>query len=220
MNKQICLIEDENDIAEAIRDYLGSKGFDVHIFGSAEEFYETKPDDFVGLYLVDWNLPGEPGIELIKKIRSKDMLSPIFMVSAYNQKDDILEGLKSGADDYITKPFSFEELELKVGNAHTKYSLILKTGANQSDFQLLKEAKAFIKAGQTVNLTAREFIIFENLLSNEGDPLTREDLIKCFDKDDKMTNRNIDVHVFSLRKKIKTVGMQIETVWGKGYKIS
>tara|TARA_B100001971_G_scaffold215182_1_gene259132 strand:- start:75032 stop:75694 length:663 start_codon:yes stop_codon:yes gene_type:complete len=220
MTKEICLIEDEKDIAEAIRDYLGTKDFNVHIFGSAEEFYDGKPEDFVGIYLVDWNLPGEPGIEVIKKIRSKDMLSPIFMVSAYNQKNDILEGLKSGADDYITKPFSFEELEVKIANAHTKYSLVLQAGADKNDFQLLKDAKAFIKGGQTVNLTAREFVIFEGLLGAEGEPLTREDLIKCFDKDDQMTNRNIDVHVFSLRKKLKAVGMRIDTVWGKGYKIS
>lgn len=220
MNKQICMIEDEEEISEAIKEYLMTKDFKVYTFGSAEDFYENKPDDFVGIYLVDWNLPGEPGIELVKKIRTKDMLSPIFMVSAYNQKNDIIEGLKAGADDYITKPFSFEELEIRIENAHTKYSLVLKSGAEKSDFQLLKEAKAFIKGGTTVNLTAREYVIFENLLTSDGDPLTREDLIKCFDKDDKMTNRNIDVHVFSLRKKIKSVGMQIETVWGKGYKIS
>ena len=220
MNKKICLIEDEKDIAEAMKEYLSSKDFEVFTFGSAEDFYSDKPEDFVGIYLVDWNLPGEPGIEVIKKIRAKDMLSPIYMVSAYNQKDDILEGLKAGADDYITKPFSFEELEVKVNNAHTKYALILQSGAAKNDFQLLKEAKAFIKGGQTVNLTAREYVIFESLLDSEGEPLTREDLIKCFDKDDKMTNRNIDVHVFSLRKKLKAVGMQIETVWGKGYKIT
>ena len=220
MNKQICMIEDEEEISETIKEYLNTKDFEVFTFGSAEDFYENKPEDFVGIYLVDWNLPGEPGIELVKKIRSKDMLSPIFMVSAYNQKNDIIEGLKAGADDYITKPFSFEELEVRIENAHTKYSLVLKSGAEKSDFQLLKDAKAFIKGGTTVNLTAREYGIFESLLGNEGQPLTREDLIKCFDKDDKMTNRNIDVHVFSLRKKIKNVDMQIETVWGKGYKIS
>jgi DNA-binding response OmpR family regulator len=169
---------------------------------------------------VDWNLPGEPGIELVKRIRAKDALSPIFMVSGYSKKEDIIEGLKAGADDYITKPFSFEELEVRVKNATTKFGISLSEGASKSDFQLLKDAKAFIKGGVTIGLTAREFVIFESLVQHEGQPLSREDLIKCFDKEDEMTSRNIDVHIFSLRKKIKEVDMKIETVWGKGYKIS
>ncbi len=70
-----------------------------------------------------------------------------------------------------------------------------------------------------MNLTSREFIIFEFLVGKTGEPVTREDLITCFANDAKMTNRNIDVHIFSLRKKLRAVDMQIETVWGKGYKL-
>lgn len=218
--QNICVIEDEKDIRESIKVYMDSKGFKTYVYISIEDFLENSPQDFNGIYLIDWNLPGEPGIELVKKIRSKDALSPIFMVSAYNKKEDIIEGLKAGADDYITKPFSFEELEIRVKNATTKFGIVLSEGASKSDFQLLKDAKAFIKRGITVSLTSREYIIFEKLIQNEGQPMTRENLIECFDKDDKMTSRNVDVHIFSLRKKIKEVDMKIETVWGKGYKIS
>jgi len=218
--KSICIIEDEIDIAESIKSYMETKGFNAIIFESCEDYLKNAPEDFNGIYLIDWNLPGIPGLELVKKIRSKDVLSPVFMVSAYNKKEDIIEGLKAGADDYITKPFSFEELELRVENAMTKFGIALTSGSNKSDFQLIKDASAFIKNGVTVNLTAREFIIFESLINNEGKPQTREDLINCFDKEEKMTSRNIDVHVFSLRKKLKEVELVIETVWGKGYKIN
>jgi DNA-binding response OmpR family regulator len=218
--KNICVIEDEKDIGESIKTYMEAKGFDAYVFQSSEEFLKDGPQDFNGIYLVDWNLPGEPGIELVKKIRSNDALSPIFMVSAYNKKEDIIEGLRAGADDYITKPFSFEELEIRIQNATTKFGIVLSEGIDKSDFQLIKDAKAFIKGGVTVSLTAREYVIFENLVKNEGQPLTREDLITCFDVKDDMTARNIDVHIFSLRKKLKEVDMRIETVWGKGYKIS
>lgn len=217
-SKNICIIEDEKDIVESVKTFMEAAGYNVHSFPSAEDYYLTPPDNFVGVFLIDWNLPGQSGIEVIKKIREDDKISPIFMLSANSQKQDILEGLKAGADDYITKPFSFPELAQRVENAAAKYEIVLNK-SDLEEFRLLPEANAFIKEGQTVNLTSREFVIFEYLVQNSGQPVVREDLIKCFANDEKMTSRNIDVHVFSLRKKLRGVDMTIETVWGKGYKL-
>lgn len=215
---KICIIEDEKDIVDALSTYLEMKGYEISSFNTAEDFYQNHDNEFKGLYLVDWNLPGEPGINIISRIRQKDKFSPIFMVSAYSKNDEILTGLKAGADDYITKPFSLEELHARIENAQTKYAHI-NNEIDSSEFKLLPEASAFIKEGKTVNLTQREFIIFEKLYQEKSDPVTREDLISCFKNDEKMTMRNIDVHVFSLRKKIKEVELYIDTVWGKGYKL-
>lgn len=217
-NGKICIIEDEKDIVDALSTYLEMKGYETTSFNNAEDFYKKHESNFKGLYIVDWNLPGEPGINIISRIRQNDKFSPIFMVSAYSKNDEILTGLRAGADDYITKPFSLEELHARIENAQTKYGHI-NNEIDSSEFKLLPEASAFIKQSKTVNLTQREYIIFEKLYEEKPEPVTREELIQCFKNDEKMTVRNIDVHVFSLRKKIKEVELYIDTVWGKGYKL-
>lgn len=218
-NNWICIIEDEPEINEALTTYLENANYRVESFLSAEQFYENSDPKFRGVFLVDWNLPGEPGINIVAKIREKDKYSPIFMVSAYSQNEDILMGLKAGADDYIAKPFSLDQLLAKVANAQRKLEHINSNIADDG-LKLLPEASSFIKDNKTVSLTRREYIIFEKLFNHQGQPITRDELILCFDKDEKMTVRNIDVHVFSLRKKIKECELIVETVWGKGYKLA
>lgn len=215
----ICIIEDEEEIVEALTTFLESHEYKVISFNNAEDFNNDINPDFKGLYLVDWNLPGEPGISIVSSIRSRDKYSPIFMVSAYTKNDEIITGLKAGADDYITKPFSLEELLIRIQNAHVKFGHI-QEDIISDEFRLLPEASAFIRDGQTVNLTQREFVIFEKLFTEFGKAVTREEIIECFKNDEKITIRNIDVHVFALRKKIKKVELYIDTVWGKGYKLS
>ncbi len=218
MKKNVVIIEDEKEIVEAIKFVLEKNDFEVFGYGSAEEFFSTKSWPSQCVYLVDWNLPGIKGTDIIKTIRLNDKISPIFMVSAYNNKDQVVEGLKSGADDYITKPFNFEELLVRVSNAHSKYNHLQDNLMNVG-IKLIPEAHSVIKDGATVNLTAREFVIFQHLFKKQTDPSSREELISQFEKDMEMTERNIDVHIFSLRKKMTKLNISIETVWGTGYKI-
>lgn len=215
---KICIIEDEKDIADTLVDFFRSQNYEVTFYYNAEEFYNHFNPDFRGLYLVDWNLPGEPGINIISKIRAEDKVSGIFMLSAYSNSSNIMTGLKHGADDYITKPFSLEELLLRVENIQLKIEHVNEK-LSVDEFQLLSEACTFIKSGVTVNLTQREFVIFTKLYSELSKSVTREELIECFDKDQKVTVRNIDVHIFSLRKKIKSVDFLINTIRGQGYKL-
>jgi two-component system, OmpR family, alkaline phosphatase synthesis response regulator PhoP len=218
MEKNVVVIEDEREIIEALKYLLEKHQFIVHGFVSAEEFFSAKnrPDHCV--YLIDWNLPGIKGIAVVKTIRLKDKLSPIFIVSAYNKPDQIIEGLKSGADDYLTKPFNYDELLVRVVNAHSKVSSLQDNLMNVG-LKLIPEANSIIKDGVTVSLTSREFIIFNHLYKNPTVASTREELINQFEKDMEMTSRNIDVHIFSLRKKMNKISIGIETVWGTGYKI-
>jgi two-component system alkaline phosphatase synthesis response regulator PhoP len=218
MKKSIVIIEDEKDIVESLKYLLEKNEFEVTPFLSAEEFFSAKNRPEHCVYLVDWNLPGIKGVDIIKTIRLKDKLSPVFMISAYNKADQIIEGLQSGADDYITKPFNYDELLVRVGNAHSKVSNLQDNLMNVG-LKLIPEAHSVIKDGVTVNLTSREFIIFHHLYKNQNVPSTREELINQFDKDMEMTARNIDVHIFSLRKKMNKINIGIETVWGTGYKL-
>jgi two-component system, OmpR family, alkaline phosphatase synthesis response regulator PhoP len=217
--RSIVIIDDEQEILDSLKYLLEKSEYQVSTFLSAEDFFcSTKPEGH-SIYLVDWNLPGVKGPDIIKSIRLKDKLSPIFMLSAYNQSKQVVEGLQSGADDYITKPFNIDELLVRVGNAHAKIDSMQDNLINVG-LKLIPEAHTIIKDGVTVNLTAREYIIFNHLYVNKDKPNTREEIINQFEKDMEMTIRNIDVHIFALRKKMSKVKIQIETVWGTGYKLS
>lgn len=219
MKKTIVIIEDERDILDGLKQLLERTGFEVFGYYSAEEFFSGKERPEHCVYLFDWNLPGIKGIDIVKTIRSKDKISPIFMMSANNKPDQIIEGLQAGADDYVTKPFNYDELLVRLENAFNKMNNLQDNLMNVG-MKLIPEAHSVMKDGVTVNLTAREFVIFQHLYQHPNQPATREELINQFDRDMDMTTRNIDVHVFSLRKKMNKIQVGIETVWGTGYKIN
>ena len=215
--KKICIIEDELDISETLKLYLEEFGYEVSTFANATDFFSNFDANFKGLYLIDWNLPDMPGTQIIQRIREQDKVSPIFMVSAYSRQEEVIEGLKSGADDYIKKPFNYDELLVRINNANTKFNFV-NNELDPSQLKLIPEARSFVFQGKTVNLTAREFIIFDQLYQRKSHPISREELVKQF-SDEEVTPRNIDVHIFSLRKKIRTADLEINTVWGHGYQL-
>jgi DNA-binding response OmpR family regulator len=216
--KSVVVVEDEQDIASSLKYFLEKNDIDVVTFGSAEEFFAAKnvPDQCI--YLVDWNLPGIKGIDIIKTLRLRDKLSPLFMLSANIESAQIIEGLQAGADDYITKPFNYDELLIRIKNALTKFGN-LKDNMLNVGLKLIPEAHSVMMDGVTVSLTSREFIIFQHLHNHRNAPSTREELINQFENDSEMTARNIDVHIFSLRKKMNKIKIGIETVWGTGYRL-
>lgn len=218
MKKNIVIIEDERDILDALKQLLERNGFGVHGYLTAEDFFSAKDRPDQAVYLFDWNLPGIKGIDIVKTIRSKDKISPIFMMSANNKADQIIEGLQAGADDYVTKPFNYDELLVRLENAFKKMHNLSDNLMNVG-LKLIPEAHSVMKDGVTVNLTSREFVIFHHLYKHQTNASTREELIGQFEKDMEMTTRNIDVHIFSLRKKMSKINIGIETVWGTGYKI-
>jgi DNA-binding response OmpR family regulator len=216
--KSVVVVEDEQDIASSLKYFLEKNDIGVVTFGSAEEFFAAKnvPDQCI--YLVDWNLPGIKGIDIIKTLRLRDKLSPLFMLSANIESAQIIEGLQAGADDYITKPFNYDELLIRIKNALTKFGN-LKDNMLNVGLKLIPEAHSVMMDGVTVSLTSREFIIFQHLHNHRNAPSTREELINQFENDSEMTARNIDVHIFSLRKKMNKIKIGIETVWGTGYRL-
>lgn len=216
--KTVYVIGNEQKNRESMMESLSKEGYEVRGFESSQDFYQNKDDNFQGLYIIDWNLPDEPGIEIVSNIRKKDGLSPIFMLSKFTENQDILEGLTRGADDYIKKPYFLEEVVQKAKNSLRKMSLCNINDESEGKIRLLPEASSFLKDNLTVSLTKREFIIFSFLYGKLEKPVSRDQLISQF-SDEKMTDRNIDVHIFSLRKKIKAANIVVETVWGLGYKL-
>ena len=216
--KTVYVIGNEKQNRESIIESLSKEGYEVRGFSTSQEFYQNKDDNFKGLYIIDWNLPDEPGIEIVSNIRKKDGLSPIFMLSKFIENQDMLEGLSRGADDYIKKPYFIDEIVQKAKNSLKRLSLSSAALESDGKIRLLPEASSFLKGNFTISLTKREFIIFSYLYGKLEKPVSRKELISQF-SDEKMTDRNIDVHIFSLRKKIKPAGVSVETVWGMGYKL-
>jgi DNA-binding response OmpR family regulator len=216
--KTVYVIGNEQENRESIIESLSKEGYEVRGFSTSQDFYQNKDDNFKGLYIIDWNLPDEPGIEIVSNIRKKDGVSPIFMLSKFLENQDMLEGLSRGADDYIKKPYFIDEIVQKAKNSLKRLSLCNAPEESNGKIRLLPEASSFLKDNFTISLTKREFIIFSYLYGKLEKPVSREELISQF-SDEKMTDRNIDVHIFSLRKKIKPASVSVETVWGMGYKL-
>jgi DNA-binding response OmpR family regulator len=219
--KTIVIIEDEIEIIEILNHTFNKDGFEVLAYSNAEDFISDRNRPLQCIYLIDWNLPGIQGIDIVKMIRRIDKSSPLFMMSANSRPDHIILGLQAGADDYIVKPFNYNELLIRVRNAQIKINNMQSTMIN-SGLKILPEANCIIVDGKTLSFTAREFLIFQHLYSMKNIETNRSDIIELFDKEENIQNRNIDVHVFSLRKKFlqNNININIMTVWGKGYKLT
>lgn len=214
---KICLIDDEQSILDVLESYLEAKGHQVVSFSNPMTFLDNKGQfDDVEAFLVDWKLPGIEGIEIVKQIRSENKYVPIFMLTACDSEEDIIKGIESGADDYITKPCNLKELYARLNNALVKYDHLDK---DDKDLKVIEEGNLVMFKGRSVSLTTREFTIFKSLLNNEGKPVARESLLSTLDQDNQMIKRNIDVHVFSLRKKLHEISLKVVTVRGVGYKL-
>jgi two-component system response regulator PhoP len=217
----IVIIEDEKGIIEVLSHLLGKEGFTVRAYSTAEDFISDRDRPLSCIYLIDWNLPGIQGIDILKMIRRSDKYSPLFMMSAYIRPEQIIQGLEAGADDYILKPFNKDELLVRLKNAQIKASH-MRARMIDSGLKILPEAHCIIIDGKTLSFTAREFLIFDYLYSRKNSEVNRSEIIALFDKDEKIQNRNIDVHIFSIRKKIakNKYHLDIVSVWGKGYMLT
>ena len=222
----VLVIEDEQDIRDLIRFQLSSEGHQVVMAESVDKAMELmERHEKIDLFIVDWMLPGVmSGLEFIKKLRlqKKFIETPIIMITALSQADNIVAGLDAGADDYMTKPFDLNVLQARV---RVQLRNNLKTGKNASDlldFGLLKIeiSKCRVTVGkEEIQLTSTEFKILTILAQKPGHVFTREQFINNIQGENIfVTGRTIDTHMAGLRKKIGEPANLIETIRGIGYK--
>ena len=217
--KNFIVIEDDVLMARQMKLLLEMENYKVHVYHSAEDYLlnsETSPETPY-IYLVDLNLPGLAGSELVKVIRYKDKVAPIFMLSGSTLDAHVRQCLEAGADDIILKPFNPEHLLLKIKNARLRLQFFLKSNM---DFgvKIVPEARVIFRDGVKMQLTSKEFLIVEQLIASPDLIHTRESLMKTMG--DNMTERLIDVHVSSVRRKLVKLNMGIQTLRGRGYRIS
>lgn len=220
---KILLIEDEEDIASLIKLQAELADYKVHIESDGLNGLIAVERERPDVVVLDIMLPGLNGLDVCRKIRSNPELNgiPIIIISAKSEELDVVLGLELGADDYVAKPFSLKVLfsrikaVLRRGKETEKESKILTFG----DFVMEVDRYLLRKKDKAITLTLSEFGILRRLLMNRGKVLTRNQLLDDVQNDDAfIIDRNIDVHIAALRKKLGPHFDGIETVRGVGYR--
>ena len=227
--QHILVIEDDPDIRELIGYNLKREGFQTTLCTNGREGLLVAQSKVVDLIILDLMMPELNGIEVCKRLREnpEKRAIPIIMLTAKSEETDIVFGLGVGADDYMTKPFSFKELVARVYTRLRNYAPVPVTQIDSSDENVLHQgdveidrARFHIKVcGTQVPMTLAEFRLFDALVSRPGIVLSRDRLLDAVTGGEGvLIDRNIDVHVRSIRKKLGESRDLIETVRGLGYK--
>lgn len=216
---RILLVEDDTTISQMLSAYIEREGFEIvvaHDGNQAVELFATKPD----LVILDINLPGKTGFELIPLFRVNST-SPILMLSARSSEDDKVRCLELGADDYVPKPFSARELLARI-QRHLERSGSRKASAAELRLGNVVVIPSSLRAelhGVEVKLTKTEFEILAHLLAHVGEVVERTTLMKeIIGYERYLSDRTIDTHIKNLRKKFEGE-LSIETLRAVGYRI-
>ncbi len=222
----IYLLEDDTSIQKFVTYALNNSGFEVVGFETPSEFWKAIKEEKPELLLLDIMLPEEDGISILGKLRAKDDTKnlPIIMLTAKSTEYDRIIGLDMGADDYVAKPFSVMELISRIkavlrrtssengNNSKTEYVV--------GDVTLCTTKHTVKVKGEEIKLTYKEFELLSMLMKNREKVFDRDELlVKIWGYDFDGENRTVDVHIRTLRSKLKDGGNIIETVRGVGYKV-
>ena len=230
-NAKLLIVEDDPNLGQILREYLEVKGFETFLAQDGEEGLRAFQQQPYDLCLLDVMLPLKDGFTLAEEIRRQDKETPIIFLTAKSLKEDTLQGLRLGADDYMTKPFSLEELLLRIR------AILKRTSRQQAQVQADKPAEdapiavgkfTFYPQQQTLkhgdkqtSLTAKESALLKMLVEQEGQTLDRTTALKAIWHDDSYFNaRSMDVYITKLRKILKEdPELQILSVRGEGFKL-
>lgn len=216
---RILIVEDEERIASFVRKGLTAGGFTTTVVGTGAEAVDYTVTGGFDLVLLDLGLPDTDGFDVLRRIRKLGMDVPVVILTARDGVHDTVTGLENGADDYVTKPFRFEELlarvRLRMRTERTADLTVLDAGGLSLD---LRTRRVSVE-GSTVDLTAREFALLELLMRHEGQVLSRQQMLShVWGYDHDPGSNVVDVFVRALRRKIGAE--RIRTVRGMGYRLT
>jgi DNA-binding response OmpR family regulator len=225
--KKILIIEDEESIRMALEDDFLQEGYDVETAADGIDGLSKAENPEIDLIILDIMLPGINGFDICKKLRSKNIQTPIIMLTAKGQEIDRVVGLEIGADDYVTKPFSPRELQARVKSIFRRMESVSEVDIK--DMFFFKGLKVDFrqyecyKNDEKLNLTLHEFELLKYLVLNRGRVINRDELLdEVWGKDVVVSPRTVDTHMANLRKKIEDEAdnpQLIISVRGIGYKI-
>jgi DNA-binding response OmpR family regulator len=219
---KILVIEDEKKIASFVRKGLEAQGFVVEVSPHGDEGYALAASHPYDALVLDIMLPGRDGLSILRNLRERKIALPVILLTARSELNERLEGLNLGADDYLTKPFHIEELIARL-HAVTRRA----AGTSQSihavaDLKMNLLTRKVTRAGQAMELTAREFSLLEHLMRSPGRVLTRVEICeRVWDYNFDPGTNLVEVYIQRLRKKVDgdSSNKLIETIRGVGYRI-
>jgi len=224
LKTSILLAEDDENLGVLLKEYLKAKNFDVQWFTDGEKSFKSFMNNHFDLCILDIMMPVKDGLTLAKEIRAINDKVPIIFLTAKSMKEDVLEGFKAGADDYISKPFSMEELLYRIE------AILRRSGKNdeknKNTFTIGKyhfdAIKQILSIGDTQHkLTTKESELLKLLCLNKNNVLERNFALKTIWVDDNYFNaRSMDVYIAKLRKLLKDdPSLQILNIHGKGFRL-
>lgn len=226
MSVKILLVDDEVNLVDPMSYTLKQKGFETIVAYNGEQALRLHSSEDPDLILLDWSMPDISGIEVLKKVRDSKNFVPIIMITGKSAKEDIVEGLEAGADDYITKPFSWEELMARINSVlrRVQQAPALKPKRIRFGDLILDKAthRGWI-ADKELSLSPREYSILEIFMDNPKRVYSRDELIeKVWGLDFDGDTKTVDVHICWIRQKIEDDPNKpklIQTVRGFGYRL-
>ena len=221
---RILVAEDEHRIAQALKEGLMGEGYAVDVVYDGDEAYRSTIADEYDLLIMDIMMPGQSGIEVSQRLRHEGHHVPILLLTAKSQSRDIVTGLDAGADDYLTKPFSFDVLLARVRALLRRPGDTLDTVLTVDTLRLDLTRHIGTRDGRELHLSSKEFAILEYLLRNKGRILSKNNIIThVWDFDADILPNNVEVFIAYLRPKIDKPFPKrrplIQTVRGFGYVI-
>ncbi len=226
---KILIVEDEANVAEVIKRGLTEEGYETDVAVDGQRGLSLATSGKYDLILLDINLPVMNGLEVCKQLREKDELTPVLMLTALSMSDDIVNGLEAGADDYLAKPFRFNELYARVKALTRRKKILMETltreNLKESKFKLADleidfDARSVKRGGKLIQLTAREYALLQYLAKHTGKVRSRLEIAEAvWDLDFETGTNFIDVYINYLRNKIDKPFEKrlIQTVTGFGY---
>jgi DNA-binding response OmpR family regulator len=225
---RILVIEDEPDMREGLRHNLEYEGHEVAMVGDGYAGFEAARAGDIDLILLDLMLPGLSGLEVVKRLRQDGVRTPVVILTARGQEDDKVQGLKLGADDYVTKPFSIKELmariEAVLRRADGRPEEQIPARFSFADVEIDFERRAVTRQGEAVPLSFKEFEIMRLFVRRRGQIVSRDELLDQvwgYSEDQAPNTRTVDTHIAKLRKKLEgeeSRGKYIQTVHKVGYR--
>ena len=217
----ILVVDDEKEIADLVELFLKNEGFTVYKFYDSKSAVDCIFSKQIDLALLDVMIDETDGFSILRKIREQNLNFPVIMLTAKVEDSDKILGLSLGADDYITKPFGVMELVSRV-------KAVLRRTQKAEHQQILiynnivideAQHKVFVD-DEEIELTYKEYEVLKLLIINKGIVLTRDKIMESiWGYDFEQGNRTVDVHIQSLRKKVKSAGVHIKTIRNVGYKV-
>lgn len=221
---RILIVEDQVKLATSIKKGLENIGYAVdmaHDGATGLRRIQASPENF-DLIILDIMLPELDGLSLCKKIRSEHIMTPVLMLTAKDTLDDKIDGLDIGADDYLVKPFEFDELTARMRALLRRPKVSLVTNLSGAGISLDTVSHKVEKKGKDIKLTVKEFAILEYFLRNKNKVLNRYQIINhVWDFEYDTFSNIVDVHIKNLRKKLQGKNEDIfETIHGVGYRFN